>query len=574
MAPDSLLQAVLSLLQEAAVAAFPDLLGFPLEVVKAKDVAFGDYQCNSAMKLCRQLKMSPQALAGKIVESVKNRSLAGEMLENIEVAGPGFINIRLSPVFLAQRVQKMTKALLEPIPCPQRVVIDFSSPNIAKEMHVGHLRSTIIGDCLSRIFEARGHDVLRVNHVGDWGTAFGMLLAHITSQPDYSLDGVATYSLTDLMRLYRESKHRFDHDADFRKQSQLEVVRLQGGDKESLAVWKTICDISRRAYEEIYALLDVKIVERGESFYNPFLASTIEELQQKGLVVSSDGAQCIFLEGFTNREGAPLPLMMQKSDGGYTYDTTDIAALFYRVRHEKADRIIYVTDSGQATHFQMIFQAGQKAGIEGVRLDHVPFGLVLGPDGKKFRTRSGDTERLIDLLSAAITQADDLLKVKNPDWSKEDRQAVSSILGIGAIKYADLSSHRISDYVFSYDRMLRFEGNTAAFIMYSYVRAMSIQRRIGNVAIPHFDLSHPSEVALARVLCQFSEVIDEVMETLLPNRLTDYLYSVAEQFNVFFRDCRVEKDPRQNERLVLVQLAAKILQKGLELLGIQVPEKM
>jgi arginyl-tRNA synthetase len=569
---DSLMNSVASVIQEAAETLFTSAVGV-MEVVKSKDPAFGDYQCNSAMKLSKQLKMSPQVVAGKIVEEIKKRP--EKIFESIEVAGPGFINIRLSPSFLVERLHKVETNPFGSTKTPQKVIIDFSSPNIAKEMHVGHLRSTIIGDCLSRVFEAKGHDVSRINHVGDWGTAFGMLLAHIILQPEYSIDKVTTYSLTDLMRLYRESKHRFDHDAEFRKAAQLHVVQLQSGNPESLAIWKSICDISRRAYEEIYSLLDVKITERGESFYNPFLAATVEELLQKGLVVSSDGAKCIFVEGFTNREGSPLPLMMQKSDGGYTYDTTDMAALFYRIRHEKAERIIYVTDSGQATHFQMVFKAGKEAGVVGnVRLDHVPFGLVLGPDGKKFRTRSGDTERLIDLLTAAITQAEDILKAKNPDWSKDEHKEIASILGIGAIKYADLSSHRMSDYVFSYDRMLRFEGNTAAFIMYSYVRAMSIQRRIGSSGSFCRALLHPAEIALAKSLCQFPEVIDDVIETLLPNRLTDYLYSLAEQFNQFFRDCRVEKDPRQNERLFLVNLTGKTLQKGLELLGIQVPEKM
>jgi len=307
------------------------------------------------------------------------------------------------------------------------------------------------------------------------------------------------------------------------------------------------------------------------------IPSVIDELEEKELLQSSDGAQCVFVEGFVNREGNPLPLMIRKSDGGYTYDTTDITALFFRVRQEHVHRIIYVTDSGQASHFQMVFQVAEKAGVVDrnlVRLDHVPFGLVLGPDGKKFRTRSGETERLVDLLEAAVTKAKAILREKNPDWDDDEVARVGHILGVGAIKYADLSSHRLSDYLFSYDRMLRFEGNTAAFIMYSYVRTESIQRKVGLVVSSDLYLEHPSEVALSKLLCRFPEVLDDVMESLLPNRLTEYLYALAESFNAFFRDCRVEGDARQNERLCLVQLTGSMLKAGLQLLGISVPDKM
>jgi len=564
------------ILKGAVQESFPVLAECELEIVKAKDPSFGNYQCNSAMRLAKQAGCSPREVA----EGIAKIAAADPMLEKVEVAGPGFINMTLSQSFLTQRIETLfsSQEMVSKNKHLEKVVIDFSGPNIAKEMHVGHLRSTIIGDCLSRVFELLGADVLRLNHVGDWGTSFGMLIEHIKSQDDFSIERVSQYALSDLMRLYRESKARFDSDPLFRKEAQLEVVALQGGEQEARAIWKIICDISEQAYGQIYDLLDVKIEVRGESFYNEMLPQIIKELEKKELILVSDGAKCLFPDGFFNREGSPLPLMMQKSDGGYTYDTTDMAALCHRICEQKADRIIYITDSGQATHFKMLFQAGRDAGIVGdVRLDHVPFGLVLGQDGKKFKTRSGETERLIDLLEAAVAHAERLLHERNPEWSPEDRTVVAKTLGIGAVKYADLSSHRGSDYCFSYDRMLKFEGNTAAFIMYSYVRCSSIQRRIGKEgpeSICSFDLSHPSEISLATTLCQFVETLDEVTESLLPNRLTDYLYGLAEAFNRFFRDCRVEGDPRQDSRLVLVSLTARTLKKGLELLGIKVPPRM
>jgi arginyl-tRNA synthetase len=567
-----------TLLKNAVAIAFPSLAEGELDVAKAKDTAFGDYQCNSAMKLAKQAGMPPRAVAMAIVEALKSLPGTQTLCDRVEVAGPGFINIFVRSEFIAACLKKMEEEVLPKADCPLRVVVDFSSPNIAKEMHVGHLRSTIIGDCLARVFEALGHRVLRLNHVGDWGTAFGMLLAHIKSLNGYSLQRVSSYTLADLMQLYRESKVRFDEDTTFRRQAQQEVVRLQGGNEESVKIWKAICEVSRKAYNEIYTLLGVTLEERGESFYNSQLPKIVQELEEKGVVTVSDGAKCVFAEGFYNREGNPLPLMLQKSDGGYNYDTTDMAAITQRIREEKADRIIYVTDSGQAMHFQMVFAAARQAGIldsKKVRVDHVPFGLVLGPDGKKFRTRSGETEKLIDLLQAAVHTAEGLLREKSPELSDEENRRIAKILGIGAIKYADLSSHRASDYVFSYDRMLRFEGNTAAFIMYSYVRTQSIQRKITSSHLPsHVVLDHPSELALGKALCQFSDAIDEVTETLLPNRLTDYLYGLAEEFNAFFRDCRVEGDPRQQERLFLVALTGKVLRTGLHLLGISVPEKM
>jgi arginyl-tRNA synthetase len=502
-----------------------------------------------------------------------------------EIAGPGFINIKLDPHFLSQLAQNILHDSHLGITLPEKplkIIIDFSSPNIAKEMHVGHLRSTIIGDSLARLFEFLGHDVLRLNHLGDWGTSFGMLIAYLKEEAPDILNGTQKTDLTHLVQWYKASKAKFDADSDFKKQAQLEVVALQRGKPDARHAWELICDISKKAYREIYSLLDVRLTDRGESYYNPFLPEIVSDLEKKNLVTLSDGAKCIFLEGFQNREGESLPLMIQKSDGGYNYDTTDMAAIYHRIFEELGDRLIYVTDAGQSTHFQMIFKAAEKAGYldpQKVRVDHVPFGLVLGLDGKKFKTRSGDTEKLIDLLEAAIDQADALLLEKNPEMQEGERKTLARSLGIGAVKYADLSCNRTGDYTFSYERMLRFEGNTAAFLMYAYVRVAGIKRKVGInphslLSHHHIQLHHPAEVDLGLHLIRFQEALDAVANDLLPNRLTDYLYALAEKFNVFFRDCRVEGSPHQNERLLLCEATAKILKQGLSLLGVHTVEKM
>lgn len=582
----SLLNSLKIKFHQATEKAFPQLLEesqpIPTEVTASTQEKFGHYQCNSAMKLTKVLRLPPQEIARKIIEQIDRTE---GMISHLEIAGPGFINITLDPKFLSKEVDILLRYSHLGIDPPEKrakIIIDFSSPNVAKEMHVGHLRSTIIGDCLARLFEFLGYDVLRLNHIGDWGTAFGMLIAYMKEEAPQVLLGMQKTDLTHLVEWYKASKKCFDEDPLFKKRAQLEVVALQQGQPQARKGWGIICEISRKAYQEIYDLLDIKIIERGESFYNPYLADIVADLDHKGLITLSHGAKCIFLEGFQNREGDPLPLMVQKSDGGYNYDTTDMATLYHRVHIEKGDRLIYVTDLGQAVHFQMIFKAGEKAGYfdpNKVRIDHVPFGLVLGKDGKKFRTRAGDTERLIDLLQAAIDFADKILEERNPEMEGEERHRLAKALGIGAIKYADLSCHRVGDYTFSYDRMLRFEGNTAAFLMYSYVRIGGIKRKIkidphSLFDTTHIFLEHPSEVDLGLHLLRFQEVLESVANDLLPNRLTDYLYTLAEKFNAFFRDCRVEGDPRQNERLLLSEATAHVLKKGLHILGVPLVEKM
>jgi arginyl-tRNA synthetase len=449
-------------------------------------------------------------------------------------------------------------------------------------MHVGHLRSTIIGDSLARVFEFLGFDVLRLNHIGDWGTAFGMLIAYMKDHAKEVLAGKQETDLGHLVNWYRSAKAQFDADPEFKSRSQREVVSLQSGQADSLKAWKIICDISRKAYQEIYDLLDIKINERGESFYNPMLPKVVAELEAKGLVELSDGAKCIFPPGFVGRDNARQPLIIQKSDGGYNYATTDLAALKHRVEVEQAERIMILTDAGQASHFAMVFKVAEMAGYldqNKVRIDHVPFGLVLGPDGKKFRTRSGETERLADLLYTGIDKAKAILKERYPEHSEEELGKMANALGINAIKYADLSCNRTGDYSFSYEKMLRFEGNTAAFIMYSYVRTASIKRKVNAdmsslMNTSNIELEHPSEIKLALALSQFPEVLQQITQDLMPNRLTDYLYRLAEEFNGFFRDCRVEGDPKQSSRLLLCEASSQVLRQGMQLLGLNVLEKM
>ncbi|MGK5593953.1 MAG: arginine--tRNA ligase [Parachlamydiaceae bacterium] len=560
--------------------AYPEFKDLPLEIVKSTQEKFGHYQCNNAMKMAKLLKMPPREVATGIVNHLQS-----DIILPCEIAGPGFINIKFTAQYLTDRLNIMLNVPRFGIDDPkkhQRIVIDFSSPNTAKEMHVGHLRSTIIGDCLARLFEFLGYDVLRLNHIGDWGTSFGMLLAYMKKNAPAVLEGKEEASLSQLVSWYKASKVQFDNDSEFKKASQLEVVSLQKGEEQAKHGWEILCSISRKAYQEIYDLLNIKIEERGESFYNPLLPALVKDLESKGLINVSDGAKCFFVNGFKNREGAPLPLMIQKSDGGYNYDTTDMAAIRHRVETEHADRIIYVTDTGQSTHFQMIFKAAETAGYldpEKTRVDHVGFGLVLGTDGKKLKTRSGETEKLIDLLNASVDYAKCLLVERNPEMSTQERDTLAKALGLGAIKYADLSSHRTSDYQFSYEKMLRFEGNTAAFIMYSYVRVGGIKRKVGAdiqelIKTAKITLEHPAEISLGLTLAQYPEALEQVADDLLPNRLTDYLYELAEKFNAFFRDCRVEGSPQQNSRLLICELVASVLRSGLEILGITPVEKM
>lgn len=581
----NLAQELFEKFQRGLQQAFPELdegeIAKAVEVVQSTQTKFGDYQCNTPMKLAKTLKKNPRQVAELLVANIGLQPQIG----NLEIAGPGFINISIASDYISQCVQKMLDDPRLGVNLPkkrERVIVEFSSPNTAKELHVGHLRSTIIGDSLARVFEFLGYDVIRLNHIGDWGTAFGMLIAFLKEEAPRILSGEETTDLSHLVEWYKASKNRFDNDANFKKKSQLEVVALQGGNPDSLHAWKVICDISRKAYQEIYDLLDIKIQERGESFYNPILPEMIADLESRELIQLSDGAKCFFLDEFKNREGTSMPLMLQKSDGGYGYDTTDMAAMKHRVQEEKVDRIIILTDAGQSQHFQMIHAAARKAGYidpEKVRFDHVPFGLVLGADGKKFKTRSGETEKLIDLITTAVDKAKEMMRERNPELPPLEQDEIAKKIGIGAVKYADLSCHRTSDYVFSYDKMLRFEGNTAAFLMYVYVRVEGIKRKIkADLNLIRREqgikLEHPSEIALGIHLIQFTEALQQVAEDLLPNRLTDYLYGLADKFNAFYRDCQVEGTPQEGSRLLLCDVVARTMKQGLYLLGVETVERM
>lgn len=550
------------------------------EISPATNPKFGHYQFNGAMKLSKSLNLPPRDIANQI----RDKLIHNPMFASIEVAGPGFINFTLSSAYLSSLVnQQLADPRLgcELVGHKQRVVIDFSSPNIAKEMHVGHLRSTIIGDCIARTLEFTGHDILRLNHVGDWGTQFGMLITFL--KREYTKQQIENLTLTDLVTAYKQAKLIFDQDADFKQQAQQAVVALQQGNQESFAIWQAICAISRTAFEEIYQVLDIKLLERGESFYNPFLPAIIRDLENKQLITISDGAKCVYLNGFTSRTGEALPLIVQKSDGGYNYATTDLAALKHRTEQEHGTWLIYVTDAGQSQHFSMVFAAARLAGYYDpakVRIDHVPFGLVLRADGKKFQTRAGETEKLIDLLNQAVSTAKGLLLQRDyPDITPEELDNMAQVLGINAIKYADLANNRTSDYTFSFERMLQFEGNTAAFLLYAYVRVQSIKRKINLdvnnlIKTDKINLQAPEEIDLGLHLLRFPEIISNFSQELLPNRLTDYLFNLAEKFHGFFHNCRVEGTPEQNSRLLLCEAVAQVLNKGFDLLGIKPLSKM
>ena len=574
-------------LTQALVAAFgTDYTNTDPILVSASNPKFGDYQANVALSLSKKLGKQPRIIATEIV----NKLDVSDICEPPEIAGPGFINLKLQTSYLETQLNAIQADDRLGIPTainPQKQIVDFSSPNIAKEMHVGHLRSTIIGDSIARILEFCGHDVLRLNHVGDWGTQFGMLITYLREVYPDALTTANALNIGDLVSFYRQAKKRFDEDAVFQENSRQEVVRLQAGAEDTLHAWKLLCEQSRQEFQIIYDLLNVKLIERGESFYNLLLPKVVEDLATTGLLEENQGAKCVFLDGFTNREGHPLPLIVQKSDGGYNYATTDLAALGYRIQKDEAKRIVYVTDEGQSNHFTQFFQVARKANWipEDVELVHVPFGLVLGEDGKKFKTRSGDTVRLRDLLDEAINRARaDIEKRLQEDGRVETEefiQNVAEVVGISAVKYADLSQNRTSSYVFSYDKMLSLKGNTAPYLLYAYVRIQGISRQ-GNIDFTNLGinrqilLKEDAELTLAKHLLQLDEVIKEVEQDLLPNRLCDYLYQLSDKFNKFYENCPVLKseEPARTSRLMLCDLTAKTLKLGLSLLGIKVLERM
>ncbi len=558
-------------------------------LVSASNPKFGDYQSNVALSLAKQLEQAPRVIAEQIVAKLD----INDICETPTVAGPGFINLTLKPAYLEAQlsaIQTDERLGVAVAKEPKRVVVDFSSPNIAKEMHVGHLRSTIIGDCIARILEFRQYDVLRLNHVGDWGTQFGMLIAYLQEVYPDALTTADVLDLGDLVTFYRKAKQRFDENEIFREKARAEVVKLQAGVEETRRAWQLLCEQSRREFKVIYELLNVHLVERGESFYNPLLTAVVEDLDKKGLLVEDGGAKCVFLEGFTNKEGEPLPLIVQKSDGGYNYATTDLAALRYRIEQDHVRRIIYITDAGQANHFAQVFQVARRAGWipDDVEIIHIPFGLVQGEDGKKLKTRSGETVRLRDLLDEAIARARADLEARLKEEGREETEDfinhAAEVIGIGAVKYADLSQNRTSNYIFSYDKMLALQGNTAPYMLYAYARIQGISRK-GGINFEQLGddakvlLQHETELILAKHLLQLDEIISTVEQDLLPNRLCEYLFQLSQKFNQFYdRDRGVQvlsaEEPQRTSRLVLCDLTARTLKLGLSLLGITTLERM
>ncbi|MEQ9373034.1 MAG: arginine--tRNA ligase [Coleofasciculus chthonoplastes F3-SA18-01] len=573
--------------EQALIAAFGETMaGTDPMLVPASNPKFGDYQSNAALSLAKPLGQPPRAIAEMLI----NHLNVADICHPPTVAGPGFINFTLKPAYLEAKLNRsLTHPRLgvEPTKQPQRVVVDFSSPNIAKEMHVGHLRSTIIGDCIARILEFRDHEVMRLNHVGDWGTQFGMLITYLREVCPEALTTAEAVDLGDLVSFYRQAKKRFDTDEVFQEAARQEVVKLQAGAEDTKRAWQLLCEQSRREFQVIYDLLDVHITERGESFYNPLLPDVVKDLEQSGLLVEDQGAKCVFLEGFTNKKGEPLPLIVQKSDGGYNYATTDLAALRYRIHQNGANRIIYVTDAGQANHFAQVFQVAQRAGWlpEIVEIVHVPFGLVLGEDGKKLKTRSGETVRLRDLLDEAIARSRADLETRIQEEGRQETEEfiehVAQVVGMAAVKYADLSQNRTSNYVFSFDKMLSLKGNTAPYLLYAYARIQSIGRK-GGIDFEQLrtstqvSLKEDQEATLAKHLLQVNEVIKEVEQELLPNRLCQYLYELSEKFSQFYDQCPVLKaeESVRLSRLILCDLTAQTLKLGLSLLGISVLERM
>lgn len=561
---------------EAALAA-AGAPGFAALVQPASKVEFGDYQANGVMAAAKQLKMNPRILATQVVQQLDMRGIASQ----VEIAGPGFINIHLDADFLARRCEAASRDehLGITFPPRQKVMVEYSSPNLAKEMHVGHLRSTIIGDVLARVFAFLGHDVQRANHVGDWGTQFGMLTAYLVETRQA---GNAALHLNDLEAFYRNAKLRFDESETFADGARDYVVRLQRHDPEVLALWQQFVEISLAHCQQVYDHLGVALTcehVRGESAYNDDLPVIVSDLQACGLLQEDQGAQVVFLPEFRTAEDKPMGVIVQKKDGGYLYTTTDMAALRYRHRVLGLDRVLYVVDARQSQHFQQLFLLCRRAGFvpESMQLEHVAFGMMLGEDGRPFKTRTGGTVKLIDLLHEAEQRAYTLVAEKNPDLPENARQSIARAVGIGAIKYADLCKHRSSDYVFNWESMLAFDGNTAPYLQYAYTRIQSILRKAERDAmnVPMV-LAEVAERQLAVALLQFDDVLQRVADTCQPHHLCQHMYHIATVFSRFYEACPILKSdetPRAS-RLQLAALTAKTLRIGLTLLGIEVLEAM
>ncbi|HDL5120188.1 TPA: arginine--tRNA ligase, partial [Mannheimia haemolytica] len=565
-------------IKQAMVASGADSNVEPL-VRQSGKPEFGDYQANGAMGAAKKLGMNPREFAQKILENADLNGIA----DKLEIAGPGFINIFLNPEWLAENTNSSLQAVNFGIKTanPQTIVIDYSSPNVAKEMHVGHLRSTIIGDAVVRTLAFLGNNVIRANHVGDWGTQFGMLIAYLEKMEN---EHASEMELSDLEAFYRAAKEHYDSDEAFAEKARNYVVKLQSGDKYCLTMWKKLVDITMHHNQENYNRLNVTLTEKdvmGESLYNPMLPEIVADLKAKGLAVEDDGALVVFLDEFKNKDGDPMGVIVQKKDGGFLYTTTDIAAAKYRYETLKADRALVFSDSRQAQHMQQAWLITRKAGYvpDSFSLEHPFFGMMLGKDGKPFKTRSGGTVKLKDLLDEAVERADKLIAERSTELTAEEKAAVVEAVAIGSVKYSDLSKNRTTDYVFDWDNMLTFEGNTAPYMQYAYTRIRSIFARANideNALSGSIQLNEPKERALAVKLLQFEEALNGVAKEGMPHILCQYLYELAGSFSSFYEACPIlnAEETTKNSRLKLAALTAKTLKQGLDLLGIKTVEKM
>ena len=542
---------------------------------------FGDYQANGIMAAAKKLGLNPREFAQKVLDNADLSDVA----EKTEIAGPGFINIFLNPTWLTNNVSAALKDQNLGVSAneKQTIVIDYSSPNVAKEMHVGHLRSTIIGDAVVRTLEFLGHNVIRANHVGDWGTQFGMLIAYLEKMEN---EHASEMELQDLEAFYREAKKHYDEDEAFAEKARNYVVKLQGGDEYCRTMWKKLVDITMQQNQRNYDRLNVTLTEKdvmGESLYNPMLPAIVEDLKKQGLAVEDEGALVVYLDEFKNKEGEPMGVIVQKKDGGFLYTTTDIAAAKYRYETLKADRALVFSDTRQSQHMQQAWLITRKAGYvpDSFSLEHKNFGMMLGKDGKPFKTRTGGTVKLADLLDEAIERATVLINEKNTNLSDEEKTAVIEAVGIGSVKYADLSKNRTTDYVFDWDNMLSFEGNTAPYMQYAYTRIRSIFNKADvnptALAEAKIQLSDEKERALAIKLLQFEEAVQTVGKEGTPHVLCAYLYELAGVFSSFYEHCPILNADDENvklSRLKLASLTEKTLKQGLALLGIKTIEKM
>jgi arginyl-tRNA synthetase len=543
--------------------------------------AHADYQADIALGLARRLKRNPREVASAIAAGLP----ADDVIAAAPVSGPGFINLTLQPAYLAGELGRMLADPRLGVPTAaarQRVVIDYSHPNVAKEMHVGHLRSTIIGDALARLLEFQGHEVIRQNHIGDWGTPFGMLIEHLVDERAAGTEA----NVKELGSFYRAARAKFDSDPAFAERARRRVVELQSGDQATLALWHRLVDISIEHFTTLYGRLGVTLQPSdvaGESRYNPELPGVVAELLAQGVARESEGAICVFPPGFTGKEGQPTPLIIRKQDGGYGYGTTDLAAIKYRLKTLGAQRVIYVVGAPQTQHLAMVFASARMAGWldDSVRVDHAPFGSILGPDKKMLKSRSGEAASLVSLVDEALERAAQVVKEKTPELEPPAQARIAEMIGVGAIKYADLANDRIKDYLFDLDRMLSFDGNTAPYLMYAHARIRSILRKAGLAEPGAVDggslrIEAPEERGLALELLGFAATIDKTADTLQPHRLGQHLYEVAGAFTGFYEKCPVLKaeEPTRASRLALCAVTARVLAQGLDLLGISAPEQM